>query len=246
MKRKIILPSEITDISIKDYLFINSLNKELPEIEQIKEVFKYFSKLSDLEIENVNGVFVIEETEKILQLYLQLQAIEKSIVNIRGIDFGLELDLNKISTGHFIDITKYKDEEDGDFVKLVSCLFRLIKNKKLFDSYELEKYNGTNHSDYIENMPYVYALHGINKLNDFLNNLAELYPEIYKSSGTSESLSTDYFQKWGWYATLVEISKGDILKMSKVLNKNVHEFHLFVAHKIDKQKLKERLMKIKS
>jgi hypothetical protein len=245
MKKRIVLPSDVTDITIKDYLFITNLDKDLPEVDQIREVFKHFSKLSDLEIENVNGLFVIEETEKILQLYLKLQAIEKNVVTIRGVEFGLELNFNKISTGQFIDITKYKEEEEGDFIKLVSCLFRPIKNNSIFNNYELEKYNGTGHSDYIENMPYVYALHGINKLNEFLNNLAELYPEIYKGSGTSESLSTDYFEKWGWYATLVDVSKGDILKMAKVFKKNVHEFHLFVAHKIDKQKLKERLMKRK-
>lgn len=49
--------------------------------------------------------------------------------------------------------------------------------------------------------------------------------------------------KWGWYATIVELARNDINKIEKVLKKNVHEVHIFLAHKIDKQKLKAQIMR---
>jgi hypothetical protein len=49
--------------------------------------------------------------------------------------------------------------------------------------------------------------------------------------------------KWGWYATIEDLAKGNILKIEKILKLNVHYIHKFLAHKIDKQKLKAKIMK---
>ena len=43
--------------------------------------------------------------------------------------------------------------------------------------------------------------------------------------------------KWGWYATIVEISNDNVHKVDETLRLNVHEFHIFLAHKIDKMKM---------
>jgi len=71
----------------------------------------------------------------------------------------------------------------------------------------------------------------------FVNRIRELYPEIY-NSGTSEGNdSLEYFKKWNWYATIVELSNDDLHKVKDTLKLNVHEAHLFLAHKIDKMKM---------
>jgi hypothetical protein len=65
-------------------------------------------------------------------------------------------------------------------------------------------------------------------------------------TGTSEgNQAVDYFTKWGWYATLNELAKGNILKFDKILKMNIHEVHIFLAHKNDLSKLKASLRKPK-
>lgn len=82
--------------------------------------------------------------------------------------------------------------------------------------------------------------------SEFVNRISELYPEIY-AGGTSEGkVASNYFEKWGWYATIDELAKGNLLKYEKVLKLNVHKIHLYLSHKIDKQKLKAELMRPKN
>lgn len=42
------------------------------------------------------------------------------------------------------------------------------------------------------------------------------------------------------------MAKGNVLRFDKILNLNVHEFHTFLAHKIDRRKLKADLRKGKN
>ena len=58
-------------------------------------------------------------------------------------------------------------------------------------------------------------------------------------------MASDYFTKWGWYATIDELAKGRLWKYKEVLKLNVHEIHLYLAHRLDKQKLKAEIMRPK-
>jgi hypothetical protein len=52
----------------------------------------------------------------------------------------------------------------------------------------------------------------------------------------------DYFTKWGWYPSIVDvIAKGKPWKIDWATKLNVHKAHIFIAHRIDKQKLKAEL-----
>jgi len=42
----------------------------------------------------------------------------------------------------------------------------------------------------------------------------------------------------GWYATIDDLAKGKPWKYDYILNMNVHEMHTFLAHKLDKQRMK--------
>tara|TARA_R110000744_G_scaffold123404_3_gene228605 strand:- start:463 stop:723 length:261 start_codon:yes stop_codon:yes gene_type:complete len=77
----------------------------------------------------------------------------------------------------------------------------------------------------------------------FIEGIKESYPEIYSSNGGTEKNSIGYFEKWGWYATLDMLADGDILKIDKVTEIGVMEFHTFLAHKLDKQKMEAILRK---
>ena len=77
---------------------------------------------------------------------------------------------------------------------------------------------------------------------EFSQRISELYPEVFQS-GTTESESSNYFQKWGWYATIDSMAKGKIWHYDKVTNTNVHKFLLYLCHKRDKQRVKEMIIK---
>ena len=76
----------------------------------------------------------------------------------------------------------------------------------------------------------------------FIETIKESYPEIYESSG-GEKQATDYFKKWGWYVSIEMIANNDILKIDRVLEIPVHEFHTFLAHKLDRQNMEAILRK---
>ena len=78
---------------------------------------------------------------------------------------------------------------------------------------------------------------------EFSQRVVELYPEIYEGGTSEGSTASNYFRKWGWYATIDELAKGNILNYKKIVKLNVHEIHLFLAHKIDKMKMKASVMK---
>ncbi len=77
----------------------------------------------------------------------------------------------------------------------------------------------------------------------FSSRIANEYPEIYNGGSSEGSANTEYFEKWGWYVTIAELAKMNILKMNKVLKINVHEAHVFLAHKIDRKKYKGKIRK---
>lgn len=72
--------------------------------------------------------------------------------------------------------------------------------------------------------------------------MSELYPEIY-SKGSSESNTDEYFRKWGWLPTVHRLAKGKPWRYDFVMELPVHEFHVYMAHEMDLQKMKARLRK---
>ena len=77
----------------------------------------------------------------------------------------------------------------------------------------------------------------------FSKRIEDEYPEIYKRGSSEGSQAGAYFEKWGWYATIVSLANDDILKMKKILKKSIHEVHLFLAHRIDRQIVESNLRK---
>ncbi len=91
-------------------------------------------------------------------------------------------------------------------------------------------------------MPYARSKRRSGFFLEFIERIKGSYPEIYETSG-GEKQTVNYFSKWGWYVTIEMLASGDILKMDSVLEKPVHEFHTFLAHKLDKQNMEAVLRK---
>ena len=71
------------------------------------------------------------------------------------------------------------------------------------------------------------------------------FTERYEGGTKEGSRASRFFDKWGWYDTIVKLAKGNILRINKVLEINVYEMHTFLAHLIDKEKLKAELRTVK-
>jgi hypothetical protein len=62
------------------------------------------------------------------------------------------------------------------------------------------------------------------------------------SGGTSEGNSAlGYFNKWGFYATVYDLGDGDLEKVDKLLNTNIHKVHVLLAIRNDTMKLKHKI-----
>ena len=71
-----------------------------------------------------------------------------------------------------------------------------------------------------------------------------MFPEIFQGSGTSEgAAASDFWFKWGWYASYIEIAKDWFTNLDYVLNTPALEMLKYLAYKMDKAKLEASLRK---
>ena len=75
----------------------------------------------------------------------------------------------------------------------------------------------------------------------FVNGLAERYPELYDADGVSSQHQVNFGKKWSTYSTLIELSGGDITKIDIVTKEPLEKCLLYLAFKSDKNHL-ETLM----
>ena len=76
---------------------------------------------------------------------------------------------------------------------------------------------------------------------EFIERFRLSYPEVY-SGGTSEGSSAlDYFNKWGFYATLYDLGGGNLFEIKKLGKQNIHEVHVLLAIRNDNMKLKHKI-----
>lgn len=71
--------------------------------------------------------------------------------------------------------------------------------------------------------------------------LKQSYSDVY-GGGTKEGVDAlDYFNKWGFYATIYELGNGDLFKIDKLLKENIHKTHVVLACRNDTMKLKHKI-----
>ena len=64
--------------------------------------------------------------------------------------------------------------------------------------------------------------------------------------GTSEGIAAlNYFNKWGFYASVFELAEGKHFEIDKLLNENIHKLHVTLAIRNDTNRLKAELSKPK-
>jgi len=151
---KIILPESIQDITLHQFQLYNELleRTDLDEYNFNKRKIQIFTGLERNRIELISSIDykeIVEQIDKALN-----QTVEfKPTFFIKDVEFGFIPNLDKITQGEFIDVSTYGTDVK-EMHKLMSVLFRPIKNKDSLGNYEIINYQGTKqYADIMKYMP---------------------------------------------------------------------------------------------
>tara|TARA_R110000787_G_scaffold29293_1_gene79423 strand:+ start:165 stop:428 length:264 start_codon:yes stop_codon:yes gene_type:complete len=76
---------------------------------------------------------------------------------------------------------------------------------------------------------------------DFIERLRKSYPSVY-GGGTSEGGDAlNYFNKWGFYASLYELGEGKHFEIKRLGGENIHELHVTLSIRNDTNNLKHKI-----
>jgi len=151
---KIILPESIQDITLHQFQLYNELleRTDLDEYNFNKRKIQIFTGLERNKIELISAIDYKEITEQI-DLALNQTVEFKPTFFIKDVEFGFIPNLDKMTQGEFIDVSNYGTDVN-EMHKLMSVLFRPIKNKDALGNYEIINYQGTKqYSDIMKHMP---------------------------------------------------------------------------------------------
>jgi len=68
---------------------------------------------------------------------------------------------------------------------------------------------------------------------------------VYGGGTTEGKLALNYFEQWGFYASLYELANEDYFKLQELLKEDIHKIHVHLSIKNDTNKLKAELSKPK-
>ena len=71
--------------------------------------------------------------------------------------------------------------------------------------------------------------------------MRDSYPSVY-GGGTSEGADAlNFFNKWGFYASISELAKDNFYERRKLGKENIHELHVALSYRNDKNKLEHKI-----
>ena len=173
---KVLIPEHIGDVTLNQYQrYIKLTEREdLNPFEFSKRKLEIFTKIPYHSLNNVSQKDyeeLLNDIDKALATEVQF----KDRFSINDVDFGFIPNFDKITTGEFVDLSKYGTDIET-LHNLMAILFRPIKNKDSFNNYSIVNYNGT--ADYAEVMKQT----PINIVNGALLFFCNLAKELQKST----------------------------------------------------------------
>ena len=84
---------------------------------------------------------------------------------------------------------------------------------------------------------------------EFRNGLGDSYSELFGGGNEQDEFSaaTNFGREWGWYATIDDLTNGDITKDEAVANLPMHQCLKRICYKIAKAKMEnDKIKKIQS
>ena len=151
---KITIPESINDITLGAFQKYHELlqREDLQQFDFDKRKIEIFTALKREDISNIKQSdfkFIIEKIDIALEQNVEFEPTFK----IKDVEFGFIPNLDKISTGEFVDLRKY-DVGVETLHNLMAILFRPILKKDSFNNYKIIDYKGTEqYANIMKQMP---------------------------------------------------------------------------------------------
>ena len=178
---KVIVPENLDDVTLKQYLSFKKLSQreDLKEIDLLKRKVTIFTGISNKDVKKIVAKDLMELSQDIDKA-LNKPFVFKNKIVLNGVKYGFIPNFDKISFAEYIDLREYsKDIEEEKFLdRLMAILYRPISKEDSFGNYLIEKYNGTDDNiNQIQEMP-ISVLKGA--MGFFLNLQKELLLNIQR------------------------------------------------------------------
>ena len=147
MNLKITIPSDISDITLKQFQEYEEL-KELGDENIDSKIIEIFTGVD----ESLMGAIPKKEKESLISDVLKALDTDcdfKPIFKLDGVEFGFIPNLDEVTGDEFTDLTEYS-KEPKYLHKLIAILFRPITKIDAFGNYLIKPDNGT--AKYAETM----------------------------------------------------------------------------------------------
>jgi len=151
---KITLPENISDINLGTFQRYYELTTrtDLTEYQFNKRKIEIFTGLKRLDVDKIKRSDY-EEINSQIDKALEQTVEFKPTFFIKDVEFGFIANLDEISAGEYIDLSKYGIEV-STMHNLMAVLFRPISKKDSFNNYEIINYEGTKqYADIMKHMP---------------------------------------------------------------------------------------------
>ena len=151
MKVKLTLPETIEDITLGQYQELTSLEDN--------DTIKKVSIITGLTVEDLEKVQLkdLNEISNQIDEALAKEGKFKPIFTMKGVDFGMIPNFDKIKSKEYIDLSTYGVEIET-LHKVMAILYRPIKSKGVGNTYDIHEYEGTEEwSEIMKQMPLSYV-----------------------------------------------------------------------------------------
>jgi hypothetical protein len=175
---KVIIPESLNEITLKQYLDFKKLvdADKYKDHELIYHKVSIFTNLDYAQCRNI-GVKDLADLSVLIDNAIETDYEFEQTFTFDGVEYGFIPNLDKITTGEWVDLMNYQNDDD-DLNKLMAILFRPIVKKDSFNNYTIESYNGTEgRAEVMYQLPFSIVKGAI---GFFLNLLSELLGVIPK------------------------------------------------------------------
>lgn len=151
MNVKIIIPTNLNDVTVGQFQNIDELSKgELIGVELDNEILKVILNFNEVESISVKDRNTLA---KDIQEALLKDGEFQHKFKLNGVNYGLIPNFDSITNGEYTDLIKYADGIE-DLHRFLAVAYRPIIKKDMFNNYLIEDYKGTSeHADAMRELP---------------------------------------------------------------------------------------------
>lgn len=149
---KVTIPTTLKEITISQWMaFQNTVKPDMNEDVIAIHLVSIFCNIPLQDVLNISAKDFKEIVATVAQT-IESKPTFSQRFTYNNIEYGMIPNLDKMTAGEYMDLDKYYG---NDILRFMSILFRQITNKA-FDTYQIEKYKGTN--DNLKDCPVEYYL----------------------------------------------------------------------------------------